>query len=520
MRMEVMGLLRLQAPTPSDTTDFGRIVVQQPCPLGVCRPKSAADVCLLLRTVYSSSSFDSLTVAPRGAGHSAYGQAQAPGGIVVVTTSLPRSIAVGSTSSFTFVDVDGGALWVEVLEETLKHGLAPKSWTDYLYLTVGGTLSVGGISGQTFKHGPQICNVLEIDVVTGRGQFVTCSETENSNLFYGVLGGLGQFGVISRARIVLQTAPKMVKWVKISYYDFDDFIEDEELLISMEDVDYLEGFVRLHGISSSQSFTARFGGQAEDGLGRGPTYYYIEMALHYDNEAAVTKTLESILPRLKFVEQMASLDVPYFDFLNRVRAEELKGRSKGVWDVPHPWQTMFVPRSRIKQYKDLLLETISETPRDGPIILCPLRRHKWNEKMSTVLPRDDAADDIFYVVSLLRSIPCPDGSSDSPQLRKVLQQNKKMIQVATGYDVYDHLISTKIESQPGALEVASQGRYDNNIGAKQYMPYCEDEQEWMVHFGEKWEMFRDLKNEFDPLNVLAPGQRIFKRKRLGDLWTT
>lgn len=74
-----------------------------------------------------------------------------------------------------YVDVWGGELWIDVLKSTLEYGLAPKSWTDYLYLSVGGTLSNAGISGQAFNHGPQISNVHEMDVVTGKGQVLTCS---------------------------------------------------------------------------------------------------------------------------------------------------------------------------------------------------------------------------------------------------------------------------------------------------------------------------------------------------------
>lgn len=66
-----------------------------------------------------------------------------------------------------YVDVWGGELWVDVLRSTMEYGLAPKSWTDYLYLSVGGTISNAGISGQTFNHGPQISNVYELDVITG-----------------------------------------------------------------------------------------------------------------------------------------------------------------------------------------------------------------------------------------------------------------------------------------------------------------------------------------------------------------
>jgi FAD/FMN-containing dehydrogenase len=39
---------------------------------------------------------------------------------------------------------------------------------------------------------------------------VTCSENRNADLFHGVLGGLGQFGIITRARVSLEPAPKMV----------------------------------------------------------------------------------------------------------------------------------------------------------------------------------------------------------------------------------------------------------------------------------------------------------------------
>lgn len=46
---------------------------------------------------------------------------------------------------------------------------------------------------------------------TGKGELITCSKDQNSELFYAVLGGLGQFGVITRARIALERAPRRVK---------------------------------------------------------------------------------------------------------------------------------------------------------------------------------------------------------------------------------------------------------------------------------------------------------------------
>ena len=53
----------------------------------------------------------------------------------------------------------------------------------------------------------------------GKGEVVNCSEKQNSDLFYSVLGGLGQFGIITRARISLEPAPEMVKMEIIKLED-------------------------------------------------------------------------------------------------------------------------------------------------------------------------------------------------------------------------------------------------------------------------------------------------------------
>ena len=49
------------------------------------------------------------------------------------------------------------------------------------------------------------------ETFAGKGEVVACSENQNAELFHAVLGGLGQFGIITRARISLEKAPKMVR---------------------------------------------------------------------------------------------------------------------------------------------------------------------------------------------------------------------------------------------------------------------------------------------------------------------
>jgi cytokinin dehydrogenase len=160
------GPLNLLPTTTDASSDFGRILFQSPS--AVLKPQSPRDISLLL-SFLSASSLSKVTVAARGAGHSIHGQAQALDGIVVDMCSLPSEIDFyrGGEGDISYADVSGGAMWIELLEQSLKRGLAPRSWTDYLYITIGGTLSNAGISGQTFKHGPQISNVLQLEVVTG-----------------------------------------------------------------------------------------------------------------------------------------------------------------------------------------------------------------------------------------------------------------------------------------------------------------------------------------------------------------
>ncbi|KAJ8499848.1 hypothetical protein OPV22_010400 [Ensete ventricosum] len=67
-------------------------------------------------------------------------------------------------------------------------------------------------------------HVHELDVVTGR--MITCSDEKDSELFHGVFGGLGQFGIITRARIALEPAPK-----RGSLLDLDDHIRGSFLVM-------------------------------------------------------------------------------------------------------------------------------------------------------------------------------------------------------------------------------------------------------------------------------------------------
>ncbi|GMH23395.1 hypothetical protein Nepgr_025238 [Nepenthes gracilis] len=425
---------------PSDIAeaglDFGRTARAEP--LAVLHPASAADVVTLVKAAYGFG----FPVSARGHGHSLNGQAQAANGVVIDMSGRwlrvadeRRRVAVEER----YVDVWGGELWIDVLNATLAYGLAPRSWTDYLYLSVGGTLSNGGISGQTFNHGPQITNVLQLDVVTGKGDLVTCSEEENTELFHGVLGGLGQFGIITRARIALEPAPHRVRWIRVLYTNFSTFTRDQEYLISLHGTEeeeedsgkfeYVEGFVMAdEGLVNNwrSSFLSPQNPVNISSLAAAaPVFYCLEIAKNYfrsSPDAALDQEIEALMKKLEFIPgSVFTTDVSYEDFLDRVHKAELKLRSKGLWEVPHPWLNLFVPRSRIADFNDGVFKGILGNNTSGPILIYPMNRNKWDDLMSTVTPDED----VFYLVALLRS--ALNGDDRTQTLEYLTEQNSQIL---------------------------------------------------------------------------------------------
>ncbi|KAI6688797.1 hypothetical protein NL676_025625 [Syzygium grande] len=488
------GLLSMDRPdVESASLDFG--MMSRVEPLAVYHPSSADDVARLVRAAYCSGR--GFAVSARGHGHSINGQAQAAGGVVIKMSAAGPAAAKGwpaprVAAEERYVDVWGGELWIDVLRSTLERGLAPKSWTDYLYLSVGGTLSNGGISGQAFNHGPQISNVYELDVVTGKGDIVTCSEEKNSQLFHAVLGGLGQFGIITRARIALEPAPQRVRWIRVLYSNFSSFARDQEYLTSLhgepasKKFDYVEGFVIVdEGLINNwrSSFFSPRNPVKISSLGTdGGVLYCLEVTKNYDesNADTVDQEVEDLLKDLDFIQtSVFTTDIPYVDFLDRVHKAESKLRSKNLWDVPHPWLNLLVPRSRIADFDRGVFKGILGNKTSGPILIYPMNKNKWDQRSSAVMPDED----VFYLVALLRSAAVGGGGDASRRLEHLADQNRRILKFCR----------------------------DEAIEVKQYLPHHATREEWADHFGdERWARFHRNKMEFDPKRILSTGQRIFK----------
>ncbi|KAK1427288.1 hypothetical protein QVD17_15971 [Tagetes erecta] len=474
----------------SASSDFGGLT-NHPLAAAVLHPSSAADVVKVVKLAYESP--HGFAVSARGHGHSINGQSAAENGVVVQMTtrsspSPPQAVVV--FEEMMYVDVWGGELWIDVLKCTLKYGLAPKSWTDYLYLSVGGTISNAGISGQAFNYGPQISNVHEVDVVTGKGELVTCSEDQNSELFHAVMGGLGQFGIITRARIALEPSPQRVRWIRVLYSNFTSFTHDQEYLVSLhgqpssQKFDYVEGFVIVDGglINNWRSsfFSPSNPVKISSISSGGSILYCLEITknyYHHSDPESVNQEVEALLEKLNFIPaSVFTTDIPYIDFLDRVHKAELKLRSKGLWDVPHPWLNLFVPKSRIADFDKGVFKGILGNKTSGPILIYPMNKNKWDEETSVVTPNED----VFYLVALLRS--ALQNGEEALTLERLSDENRQILNFCE----------------------------EQKIGIKQYLPHYTTQQEWMDHYGEKWPQIYKRKLEFDPRHILATGQRIFE----------
>jgi hypothetical protein len=134
-----------------------------------------------------------LLVAVRGGGHNVGGRALCDDGIVI---DLSAMTGVFVDPAQRTVRVRGGTLLAEVDRETHLHGLAVPlgvvSRTGVAGLTLG-----GGVGWLVRKHGLACDNLLSCEVVTATGEIVTADAETNPDLFWGLRGGGGNFGIVT-----------------------------------------------------------------------------------------------------------------------------------------------------------------------------------------------------------------------------------------------------------------------------------------------------------------------------------
>ena len=424
--------------------DFGHILHKQP--RAVLKPASAADIADLIRWAAERG----LKVAARGRGHSTYGRSMAEDGVVIDMSAISAVHSVGPDR----VAVDAGATWKSVLlEAALARGLTPLVLTNYLGLSIGGTLAVGGIGGTSSRHGMQTDQVLSLDVVTGSGQELTCSAAMNADLFDAVRAGLGQCGIVTRATLRLVRAPQRVRRYQLFYPNLAPLSADQRRVLADGRFDSLQGAILPDGA--------------------GGWRYQLDGAIFYWGDA-IPDDAKALAGLSDERGARTIRDATYGDDMLAFAKFAQLLKSSGHWFNPQPWLLTFLRGSDADKIAGEILAELTDADLGpfGRITYYPMFR----SAIRTPLVRMPD-EEVVFPFNLIR-IPA---SNDSAQTERMIVQNRALYE--------------RIRDAGGVLYPVSA------------IPTSPDD--WKGHFGSKWQRFEEAARRYDPRNILTPGYDIF-----------
>lgn len=171
-------------------------------PAVIARPSTPADVSGAIAFAREHQ----MEISVRGGGHSYSGTALVDGGLTIDLSGM-HSVSVDPTARR--ARVEGGATWADLDVATQAHGLAVTGGF-ISHTGVGGLTLGGGMGWLTRKAGLTIDNLVGTEVVTADGRLLRASSTEHEDLFWGLRGGGGNFGVVTTFEFALHEVGPLV----------------------------------------------------------------------------------------------------------------------------------------------------------------------------------------------------------------------------------------------------------------------------------------------------------------------
>lgn len=433
----------------ADARDLGRIVERVPG--AVLRPGSAGDIAAMIRYCRRRG----IKVATRGQGHTMYGQSLT-GGLLIENRALRTIHSIGPDSA----DVDAGVLWKELVSAAYhdhEPPLTPPLLTGYLGLSIAGTLSVGGVAPIN-GNGLQIDHVQELEVVTGAGEIHRCSMEHNRELFEVMLGGLGQCGVITRAKVDLVAAKSMARTYQLPYRDNAVFFQDLRTLAGRGECDGVSGQWVPNG---------------PEGLA-----CQIDAVVFFD--PARPPSDQQLLRGLNVQATAAVVDRSYLEWASRVDVQVDQLRLMMDWDeLVKPWFDVWLDDTAVESYVGAVIPTLAadDLGPAGRVLLFPHRRAQCNRPFCRI--PEPVGSDWIYLFDILTAAPTP--GPEPAFTARMLDRNRRLFEKArdTGGTRYP-------------------------IGAIEF-----SRADWIRQYGDLWPELVRRKQRFDPDYILTPGPGIF-----------
>lgn len=171
-------------------------------PALIVQPRGAADVKAAIDYARESS----LLVAVKCGGHSPSGKSTCDGGMMI-DLSLMRGVRVDPVSRVAYVS--GGSLLGDMDHETMSRGLVTTAGT-VSHTGVGGLTLGGGFGRVGRRFGLALDNVRAVEIVTAQGEILRADAERNTELYWGVRGGGGNFGVVTAFELDLHPMQRQV----------------------------------------------------------------------------------------------------------------------------------------------------------------------------------------------------------------------------------------------------------------------------------------------------------------------
>lgn len=136
--------------------------------------------------------------------------------------------------------VEAGICWIDIIKEIDKSNLSIKVMQTYSNFTVSGALSVNA-HGRYVGYGSIISTVMEITLLNHKGERIKANRKENSDIFYGAIGGYGGLGIIVEVKLSLTdncNISNHTEIMDISLYQnyFKNLISENEIIFQNADI--------------------------------------------------------------------------------------------------------------------------------------------------------------------------------------------------------------------------------------------------------------------------------------------